>query len=275
MGIVLLCAGASNARGAAVLSAWEFSVDGLGDFHLQGQLDRFEPTQGTLRQVCLGLTGEAGVSVEFNRGGAAAAGQLFMSTAKIRGGALGMVGDGTTRAFVDVPTNPQRGSQSASSQISSRAEFSADEWRDFLAGLGSGDTIDFNVDGSLQAFVNGATTYDHDAAGQPLANELRGRFYVKYVFDTPVQGDANGDGRVNLADFGMVKSAFGATGDDAEVGDLTGDGVVDLSDFGRLKTAMAGPAGAAPVPEPASLGLGLIALTAFLAASFAGRQAAR
>jgi hypothetical protein len=215
------------------------------------------------------------VSVEFNRSGAAAADQLFMSTAKIRGGVLGMAGDGTTRSFVDVPTSPQRGSQSAEALISSRAEFTAEEWRDFLAGLGNGDTIDFNVDGSLQAFVNGATTYDHDAAGQPLANELRGRFFVKYVFDTPIEGDTNGDGRVNLADFGMVKSAFGATGDDAEVGDLTGDGIVDLNDFGRHKAAMAGPAGAAPVPEPATLGLGLIALAAFLAASFAGRQGSR
>lgn len=270
-GLVLLCAGASNARGAAVLSSWEFSADGLGDFHLQGQLNRFQPALGTLRQVCLGLTGEAGVSVEFNRSGAATTHQLFLSTAKIHGGALGMVGDSTTRSFVDVPTSPQRGSQSADSQISSRAEFTADEWREFLTGFGSGNTIDFDVDGSLQVSVNGATTYDHDVAGQPLANELRGRFFVKYVFDTPIEGDTNGDGAVNLTDFGMVKSAFGATGDDADVGDLTGDGIVDLNDFGRLKMAMASRSGAAAVPEPATFALVLAGLSALLAAAVARR----
>ncbi|MFO0898334.1 MAG: ELWxxDGT repeat protein [Pirellulales bacterium] len=47
-------------------------------------------------------------------------------------------------------------------------------------------------------------------------------------------GDANGDGRVDLTDFGILKANFG-TGTTRAEGDFDGNGQVDLSDFGILK----------------------------------------
>ena len=118
-------------------------------------------------------------------------------------------------------------------------------------------------DKALSAAVNGASTFDHDLLGQPLGNEVRGQFFVKYVFDAAVEGDANGDGWVNLGDFGIVKAAFGAVGEAAEVGDLTGDGQVDLTDFGQLKLSMS-RAQAQTVPEPTALALAVAGLAVLL-----------
>ncbi|MFO0899823.1 MAG: LamG-like jellyroll fold domain-containing protein, partial [Pirellulales bacterium] len=50
----------------------------------------------------------------------------------------------------------------------------------------------------------------------------------------PVPGDADLDGDVDLADFGVLKRYFGA-GTTREQGDFNGDGKVDLTDFGILK----------------------------------------
>ena len=71
-------------------------------------------------------------------------------------------------------------------------------------------------------------------------------------------GDANGDGSVDLQDFGLLKANFGTTGGATwAMGDFNGDGNVDLQDFGLLK-ANFGTGGAA-VPEPATLSLIAIA----------------
>ena len=72
-------------------------------------------------------------------------------------------------------------------------------------------------------------------------------------------GDANGDGAVDLQDFGLLKDNFGTTsGATWSQGDFNGDGAVDLQDFGLLKdnfgTGGAGGAGE-EVPEPATLSL--------------------
>ncbi|MFO0900603.1 MAG: dockerin type I domain-containing protein [Pirellulales bacterium] len=76
-----------------------------------------------------------------------------------------------------------------------------------------------------------------------------------------IPGDANGDGKVDLSDFGILKSNFGSGTTLAE-GDFNADGKVDLSDFGILKENF-GATGAAFVPEPSSLvlaGIGVLAL---------------
>jgi len=72
-------------------------------------------------------------------------------------------------------------------------------------------------------------------------------------------GDFNADHKVDLTDFGILKSNFG-TGATLAQGDANGDAKVDLSDFGILK-ANFGKTGAAAVPEPSTLllaGLGAV-----------------
>lgn len=53
----------------------------------------------------------------------------------------------------------------------------------------------------------------------------------------PLDGDVNRDGQVDLADFALLKAAFGETGDDLAA-DFDRDGVVGLRDFALLKSAM-------------------------------------
>lgn len=73
----------------------------------------------------------------------------------------------------------------------------------------------------------------------------------------PLPGDFNGDGAVDLTDFNILKTNFGAAGGLGE-GDANGDGIVDLLDFNILKD---GFGQRASVPEPPS-GVFLALLTA-------------
>jgi hypothetical protein len=66
-------------------------------------------------------------------------------------------------------------------------------------------------------------------------------------------GDANGDGKVDLADFGILKANFGAGSTKAQ-GDFNGDAKVDLTDFGILQDNF-GKSGQAAVPEPSTFAL--------------------
>ncbi len=82
-----------------------------------------------------------------------------------------------------------------------------------------------------------------------------------FSLHTAAPGDANVDGKVDLADFGTLKANFGKDGHFTD-GDFSGNGTVDLSDFGLLKVNF-GKTAAAAVPEPSSLTLaacGAIAL---------------
>lgn len=94
------------------------------------------------------------------------------------------------------------------------------------------------------------------------ANALHVGFLVTQPTVSLLDGDANGDGMVNLTDFNILKSHFGQAGGRSE-GDFTGDGNVDLADFNVLK-ANFGQGGAA-VPEPGTMLLaGLAVLGSFL-----------
>jgi hypothetical protein len=81
------------------------------------------------------------------------------------------------------------------------------------------------------------------------------------------QGDVDGNGVVNLADFTLIRNNFGTAVDNRNQGDLNGDSFVDLHDL-RLWKAVAAPAdiAAAGIPEPAGLALALSGAFAVLAA---------
>ncbi|MFO0899491.1 MAG: PEP-CTERM sorting domain-containing protein [Pirellulales bacterium] len=93
----------------------------------------------------------------------------------------------------------------------------------------------------------------------------------KVLLLAALAGDANLDGKIDLNDFGLLKSNFGS-GQRLSQGNMNGDGTIDLNDFGILKANFGrsdGPklselgAQAAPVPEPptgALLALGMFAL---------------
>ncbi|MEM7681947.1 MAG: dockerin type I domain-containing protein [Planctomycetota bacterium] len=85
-------------------------------------------------------------------------------------------------------------------------------------------------------------------------------FYLAIASAVALDGDANGDGVVDLLDFDVMAGNFGAsTTQGASAGDFNGDGVVDLLDFDLLSGNF-GASAPGNVPEPASLAL--IGLTA-------------
>ncbi|MFO0898406.1 MAG: hypothetical protein U0836_13370 [Pirellulales bacterium] len=75
-----------------------------------------------------------------------------------------------------------------------------------------------------------------------------------------IPGDANRDGRVDLADFGILKQNFGLMPATWEQGNFDDEPSVSLSDFGVLKQNFGKTSNlAAAVPEPSGLALGLLA----------------
>ncbi len=67
-----------------------------------------------------------------------------------------------------------------------------------------------------------------------------------------IAGDANGNGEVEMEDFDLLKTHFGAPGTKSD-GDANGDGRIDLNDFGLLKVNFGKTApGNVAVPEPAT-----------------------
>ncbi|MEM7682151.1 MAG: PEP-CTERM sorting domain-containing protein [Planctomycetota bacterium] len=80
---------------------------------------------------------------------------------------------------------------------------------------------------------------------------------VTLVGGVVVDGDANGDGDVDLLDFDILAGNFGAgpgAVGGASIGDFNGDGNVDLLDFDILAGNF-GFTSPSAVPEPASIGL--------------------
>lgn len=79
--------------------------------------------------------------------------------------------------------------------------------------------------------------------------------YAALAWAAPTPGDVNGDGRVDLNDFGLLKANFGGSGL-AIPGDLDHSSEVDLNDFALLKDNFGRApwpnAAAQAVPEPAA-----------------------
>lgn len=91
-----------------------------------------------------------------------------------------------------------------------------------------------------------------------------------YNLDTGIPGDTDGDGDVDMNDYGRIRDNFRKTGQLTRLqGDiagpnssLVGDGIVDFHDFITWQDAFSNPGAAAGVslPEPTSLVMALVSL---------------
>jgi hypothetical protein len=90
---------------------------------------------------------------------------------------------------------------------------------------------------------------------------------------SPLRGDANGDGKVDINDLTIVLANYGQTGATWTQGEFTGDGTVDINDLTIVLANYGGTLGSSPpdaVPEPSTL---LLAAAGLLGAlRFAGRR---
>jgi RHS repeat-associated protein len=84
-----------------------------------------------------------------------------------------------------------------------------------------------------------------DAKGNMVVND---RGYGKTTVCGP-DGDADGDGDVDLKDFWEFQAAFGDTGGYG-IFDFNNDGHVNLADYTRFAAALGGPVPAGPVQNP-------------------------
>ena len=69
--------------------------------------------------------------------------------------------------------------------------------------------------------------------------------------DPTTQGDLDGNGQVEFADFLILSANFGGEGGSHTVGDIDCNGSVEFADFLVLSSTFGSAVGAAPVPEPA------------------------
>jgi hypothetical protein len=93
---------------------------------------------------------------------------------------------------------------------------------------------------------------------------------LRAAYQTPLPGDANGDGTVDINDLTIVLAHYGQTGMAWAQGEFTGDGTVDINDLTIVlahygQSIGASAAATAAVPEPSCLvlvGIGVAALLA-------------
>ncbi len=111
----------------------------------------------------------------------------------------------------------------------------------------------------------------HATSVDPLDPNPRGNPGPGQAVQAPAVliGDADGDGRVDGADYMVLKSNFGTTsGAGPSSGDFSGDGAVDWSDLRLFMEILNAPQetptplAAVPVPEPLTLGLFALGMVA-------------
>jgi hypothetical protein len=116
----------------------------------------------------------------------------------------------------------------------------------------------------VQFSAVGIGAYGGGAGGTPDSD-----LYAKY--QTPLPGDAIGEGKVDINDLTIVLAHYGqSSGMSWSTGDFTGDGTVDINDLTIVlanygETIGASAAGTSAVPEPSCLVLVGIAVARWLA----------
>ena len=167
-------------------------------------------------------------------------------------------------------------------EFAGEAVFTLHDRLGLLRVAGRGDNL---AGDSIASLIFGGTHLPFDGSRQGGPNAA-GQIAFSYLLEDgrdgialwsppePVDGDANLDGIVSIADFAVLRTNFGRGGPGVyfQDGDFDGDRLVSITDFALLRANFGGPAAdaaaldawaAAVVPEPASLaavaagGLGL------------------
>jgi hypothetical protein len=108
-------------------------------------------------------------------------------------------------------------------------------------------------------------SYILDSGTQEVSEIPLGWGWMGVTLETldPPFGDATGDGRIDINDFGTLKDGFGQPTTPYQNGDVTGNLTVDMTDFGILKQNFGWKQEAAVVPEPSAFALLLLGIGAF------------
>jgi hypothetical protein len=110
-----------------------------------------------------------------------------------------------------------------------------------------GGAWDYTDDGDYVIHVQANQVFDTSG------NAVPGGAVATLDVHVPLPGDANGDDRVNLADFNLLAAHFGRSGRGVASGDANFDGLVNLSDFnllaGHFGQELAASAAVAPEPR--------------------------
>lgn len=137
--------------------------------------------------------------------------------------------------------------------------FSSAGWLGFDA-----DTSDSYAGGTAFNSAGPARSFADLTTGN-LGDHLYDRtFHVKIGDHVFKPGDVDDDGDVDAADFGIIRDHFKQVVATRNLGDLDGDGSVSFTDYlewrGNLPAGSAAASLSLAVPEPASLGLLVLAL---------------
>jgi|GEM_PF-4916840 len=132
------------------------------------------------------------------------------------------------------------------------AELAGDE-----AKSASVSAIEADLGGTLYDFDGSGAT---DAADVTLISDL---FGVGGAICIPGNGDLDGNGQVEFADFLVLSSNFGGEAD-GEGGDIDCDGMVAFSDFLVMSNNFGQSVRAASVPEPSAGLLGLVSVASIM-----------
>jgi T5SS/PEP-CTERM-associated repeat protein len=97
--------------------------------------------------------------------------------------------------------------------------------------------------------------------------ELSGYTMLTFL-GTPINGDANYDGMVDVGDLGILAANYGTTGDVCwAMGDFNLDGTIDVGDLGIL-AANYGNSSALPISVPEPMTLSLLAIASIIGAMY-------
>jgi hypothetical protein len=149
-----------------------------------------------------------------------------------------------------------------------------------IPGDANRDGVVNDADASILAAhwqATGVGWSEGDFNGDGVVNELDASILAVYWQDDPplIPGDANGDDVVDDADASILAAHWQQSGEDIgwEDGDFNGDGVVDGQDASILAAHWQNNGeGSAPVPEPATSTLLILAALTLLVVAMAKRQ---